>query len=366
MADSGVQKRNCTVRMKALKKRMVLEDLDYVLILDGSHIRYLVGYTGSNGLLLVGIERAEFLTDPRYRTQVRAEVKTANVTVVSGDLLDSLPGFGFLKTGRKRIGYESHLISEQRAGKLRTVLPKALWVGFDDLLSPLMQIKDATEIAAIQKAASIADDSLLKIMPLIQPGVRERDIAAELEYQMLMGGSEAPAFETIVASGSRSALPHGRASMKRINKGDFVTLDFGATVDGYVSDITRTVVVGKPTARQKSVYNVVLRAQQSAIRKACPGVVCSELDKVARSIINRAGHGPRFEHGLGHGLGLAVHEGPAVNARSTTVLKLGMVITIEPGIYYAGWGGVRIEDDIVIGRNGSRVLTRSDRNLVVL
>ena len=345
---------------------MAAEDLNLVLITEPSQVRYLAGFTGSNALLLLDHRHADFLTDPRYRTQAKSEVKVARITVVSGDLFDQLPNLDVLKGGRKKIGYESHLISEQRAQKLRSVLPQVLWVGFDDLVAPLSQVKDPSEVASIEKAARIADQSLAFVLSSIKPGVRERDIAAELEYKMLMAGSEKVAFETIVASGPRSALPHGRASMRRIAKGDFVTIDFGATVDGYISDITRTFVVGNPTQRQKRIYDVVYRAQGAALRKARSGVACASLDKTARAIITRAGHGKRFEHGLGHGIGLAVHEGPAVNAKSKTILKPGMVVTIEPGVYYPGWGGVRIEDDIVISQNGSRVLTHSERRLVVL
>lgn len=355
-----------STRLGALRRRMAVEDLDLVLVTEASQIRYLAGFTGSNALLLVGQGRADFLTDPRYRTQSAHEVKSAKITVISGDLLDQLPNLEVLKAGRKKIGYESHLISERRAQKLRTILPQALWVGFDDLIAPLSQVKDPSEIAAIGRAAQIADQGLAAVLPSIKPGVRERDIAAELEYKMQMAGSERAAFESIVASGPRSALPHGRASMRRIAKGDFVTLDFGATVDGYISDITRTFVVGNPTPRQKRVYNLVYRAQEAALHKARSGVACAALDRAARMVIARAGQGKRFEHGLGHGIGLAVHEGPAVNGKSQIVLKPGMVITIEPGVYYPGWGGVRIEDDIVIGRNGYRVLTHSERKLVVL
>jgi Xaa-Pro aminopeptidase len=281
-------------------------------------------------------------------------------------LADHLPRLNALLRGRKKIGYESDRITEARAQKLRSLLPKHIFVAFSDLIAPQMQIKDAGEVALIEKAARIADDCFASVLQYIKPGVRERDIAAELEYQMQKAGSEDVPFGTIVASGPRSALPHGRASVRRIKSGEFVTLDFGATVGGYVSDITRTVVMDQASPRQRRVYGVVRRAQQTALHAARSGMVCSDLDKSARNVIKRAGHGPRFGHGLGHGIGLAVHEGPSVNAKSNTVLRPGMVITIEPGVYFPGWGGVRIEDDIVIGRGGNRVLTRSDRELVVL
>ncbi|MEW5874991.1 MAG: Xaa-Pro peptidase family protein [Candidatus Zixiibacteriota bacterium] len=352
--------------MSGLRTRMVSEDLDFVLITESAQLRYLIGFTGSNGLLVVGSHQADFLTDPRYTTQAKAETRGAKISIVSGDLVDQLPKLKAFSKGRKKIGYQSERISEARAMKLRRVLPQALYIAIEDIVSDQMLIKDPSEIALIAEAARIADHGFTKVLECIKPGVRERDVAAELEYIMQMEGSEQTAFETIVASGPRSALPHGRASSKKIKSGDFVTLDFGATYEGYVSDITRTVIVGKPSAQQRALYEVVRRAQDAAVRRARAGMECAELDGVARRIIDRAGHGPRFGHGLGHGIGLVVHEGPSVNSRSKTVLKPGMVITIEPGIYVPGWGGVRIEDDIVVGRGKSRVLTHSDKRLIVL
>ena len=353
-------------RLGALRKRMADEDLDYALVTDGHQLRYLVGYTGSNGLLLVGHRQADFLTDFRYTVQARSEVRGAKLTIASGDLVDFLPNLPVLQKGRKKIGYENVRISEARGKKLRHLVPQALFVGFAELVAPVMEVKDEGEIALIQRAADVADAGFSSVLQHIKPGVRERDVAIELEYTMQKAGSEQAAFETIVASGPRSALPHGRASMRRIQKGDFVTLDFGATVEGYISDITRTVIVGKPTSRQKRIYDLVRKAQRTAVQKARPGLACSALDHVARSIIARAGHGTKFGHGLGHGIGLMVHEAPSVNAKSNTILQPGMVITIEPGVYFPGWGGVRIEDDIAIGRSGNRILTHSERDLIEL
>jgi len=353
-------------RLASLRKRMMDEDLDFVMVNDGFQLRYLVGYTGSNGLLLVGHTKADFLTDFRYVEQVRTEVKGAKVTIGSGDLLDFLPKLPALAKGRKKIGYENVRITEAQGRKMRHLTPSAIFVGFGELVAPIMAVKDKDEIGLIQKAADVADQGFAAVLQVIKPGVRERDVAVELEYAMAKAGSENIAFDSIVASGPRSALPHGRASMKRIKNGEFVTLDFGATVEGYVSDITRTVIVGKPTARQKKIYALVAKAQRTAVQKARSGMGCAALDNVARSIIAKAGFGPKFGHGLGHGIGLLVHEAPGVNAKSTTVLQPGMVITIEPGIYIPKWGGVRIEDDIVITRGGHRVLTHSERRLIEL
>jgi Xaa-Pro aminopeptidase len=196
--------------------------------------------------------------------------------------------------------------------------------------------------------------------------VRELEVAAELEYQMKMLGSEKPAFDTIIASGARSAMPHGIASGKKIKKGDFVTLDFGAIVRGYASDITRTVVVGKASSRQKKIYSLVKRAQAAGIRKAKAGLQAADLDKHVRNIIDRAGYGKNFGHGLGHGLGLLVHDLPRLSPLSEDKLKANMVLTIEPGVYLEGWGGVRIEDDVVITKSGCRVLNQADKSLLEL
>jgi Xaa-Pro aminopeptidase len=353
-------------RQTRLRKRLKAEDLDFLILSNSSRLQYLVGFTGSNGLLLVGGSRTEFFTDGRYREQVRTEVKSARTTVISGALLPALREIKSLTTGRPRIGFEAESTSAAAFNALQRALPKSLFVPLNGFLAPQMEIKDAEEIACIKKAAGIADRAFLHVLDVLKPGVRERDIAAELEYFMMRAGSEKPAFDTIVASGHRSALPHGRASDKRIQKGDFVTMDYGAIVAGYASDITRTIVVGKATARQRRVYDLVYRAQRAAVEKARSGLSCADLDRTARKIIEKAGHGRRFDHGLGHGLGLNVHEAPSVSFRNPGKLKSGMVITIEPGVYFPGWGGVRIEDDIVVRPKVSTVLTTAERGLIEL
>ncbi len=354
------------IRIGRLRKRMAAEHLDYLLTAVSPQLQYLVGYTGSNGLLLLSQTSAEFFTDGRYREQVRQEVKAAKASIIPGDLLTNLPKIPALGNGRPRVGIETALITEKTGKRLRELLPRALFVTLDDFVSPLMQVKDAGEVANIRRAADIAETAFADILPLIRPGVRELDLAAELEYRMSTGGSERPAFVTIVASGYRSAMPHGNASEKKVQKGDFITFDFGATVNGYVSDITRTVVLGKASARQKKVYNLVLKAHDVAIAKARPGLKCADLDKIARDVITRGGYGKQFDHSLGHGIGLVIHEAPGLSSRSQAVLQSGMVVTIEPGIYIAGWGGVRIEDDILIRPGKAQVITKSDSRLMEL
>lgn len=360
---SATQHRN---RIARLRKRMAAEHVDFLVTTSAPQLQYLVGYTGSNGLLLLSQKSAEFFTDGRYRQQIRQEVRVAKASVVPGDLLAHLPRLPAMDNGRPRVGIETSLITEKNGKRLRELLPRALFVPLDDFVSPLMQIKDSFEIGSIRRAAEIAETALAGTLPLVRTGVRERDLAAELEYRMSAGGSERPAFETIVASGYRSAMPHGNASEKKVQMGDFITFDFGATVNGYVSDITRTVVLGKATARQKKVYNLVLKAHDVAIAKARPGLKCADLDRIARDVITRGGYGKQFDHALGHGIGLVVHEAPGLSSRSKAVLQSGMLVTIEPGIYIAGWGGVRIEDDILIRPGKAQVITKSDRGLMEL
>ena len=236
----------------------------------------------------------------------------------------------------------------------------------EKLLADLGWVKEKVELDLIAKAAKIADTAFEHVLGLVKPGVREMEIAAELEYQMSMLGSERPAFETILASGWRAALPHGLASEKKIAKGDFVTFDFGATVGGYVSDMTRTVVVGKPTSRQKKIYGIVQKAQEAGVKKIRAGVTGKAVDDVCRQIITKAGYGKQFGHGTGHGIGFYVHVGPRLSTLSTDLLQVNHVVTVEPGIYISGWGGVRIEDDVVVTRTGGRVLNKSPKNLLEL
>jgi Xaa-Pro aminopeptidase len=250
--------------------------------------------------------------------------------------------------------------------KLKDLLPKVDFRPTENLIESLSVRKDSEEIKHIRKAVRIADKAFSDILDRIKPGVREKDIAFELEYNMRSQGAEGAAFDLIVASGQRSSMPHGVASAKKLRKGDFVTLDFGCFYRGYASDITRTVVLGKATKRQKTIYEVVLAAQKKACKAVRPGLHCSRLDGVAREIIMKAGFGDNFGHGLGHGIGLKVHDNPTLNPRSTDVLLEGMVTTIEPGIYIPNWGGVRIEDDVLVTSSGGQVLSKSPKELLEL
>ncbi|MDH3891037.1 MAG: Xaa-Pro peptidase family protein [candidate division Zixibacteria bacterium] len=357
-------------RIAALRKQFMKENLDGMVVTRLDHVFYLCGYTGSNGLLVVTNKTATFLTDFRYTDQAKKEVRGAKVHVMSkGDLVACLPEFTHLMKKNLKLGVSGEHLSVSGQAKLASALPNSLIVSADSVLAELGWVKDAHEIKQIAKAAQIGDVAWGRVLGLLKPGVREREIAAELEYQMKMLGSTKPAFDSIVASGYRSAMPHGEASDKKIAKGDFVTFDFGAVVNRYVSDMTRTVVVGKATARQKKIYNIVLKAQKAGVAKIKAGVKAQAIDEACRKIITRAGYGKEFGHGTGHGIGVyfdPIHSGPRLSTISDDKLKVNNVITVEPGIYISGWGGVRIEDDVVVTRTGGRVLTESPKYLLEL
>lgn len=353
-------------RIKNLQALLMENNLDSLLVNELSQVKYLCGYSGSNGLLVVFLNEAYFITDFRYKAQVRTEVKGAKILIAQRELYTEIPKIKRLLQKNLRVGYLEAYLTVRNLNMIRSLLPQALLAPTGGMVEALASVKEADEIKKIQKAVDIADVAFGRILQIIRPGVRENEVAAELEYQMKMLGSEDPSFETIIASGYRSALPHGRASAKMIKKGEFVTLDFGAIYGGYHSDITRTVVVGKASARQKKIYSLVLKAQIAGTRKARAGLKGSVVDKHVRDIIAKAGYGKNFGHGLGHGIGLLIHEEPRLTPLSDTVLQPGMVVTVEPGIYIDGWGGVRVEDDVVITRSGCRVMNRADKSLLEL
>lgn len=354
-------------RIRELQKSLAGADLDCYLVTHLPHIRYLCGYSGSNALLHITARGADFFTDSRYAEQIRTEVKGVFKHVPQGgDLVARLADLPVFAKGHPRVGFQPRHLCVERHTVLAGALKGALLVPHDHLVDSLTLVKDQKELDSIRKATEITDRAFELILPEIRPGVRESDVAAKLEYQMLMLGSEGAAFETICASGFRSALPHGTASRKKIKAGDFVTLDYGALVKGYCSDITRTIVVGKASARQKKIYDIVKRAQRAAVGKIRPGVSTRNVDAAARNIITKAGYGKRFGHGTGHGIGLEVHQGPSLSPRTDSRLAAGMVVTVEPGIYIPGFGGVRIEDDVRVTRTGHEVLTQAPKRLIEL
>lgn len=352
-------------RLAAVRRHLRPLGLHALLVTFLPHVRYLTGFSGSNACCVITAHEAFLVTDGRYRTQVRQEVQGYRTFIASRSLFEELKQKKLLG-GRIRVGFDPGVLRVSELRNLRSLFPSARFSPIRDFLADLTAVKDEVEIALIRRAVEISDTVFRSVRSVIKPGVAELDVAAEIVYQHRIRGAEADAFEPIVASGIRSALPHARATGKRIAKGDLVTLDFGGRLQGYHSDITRTVAVGKPGAKQRKIYEVVRDAQQRAVDAARAGMTGADLDAVARKVIGKAGFGRFFPHSLGHGLGLQVHEAPRLSALSTDVLRDGHVVTIEPGVYVPGVGGVRIEDDVVIRNGHAEVLSTSPRDLIIL
>ncbi len=299
---------------------------------------------------------ALFLTDSRYTTQASDEVKGPFSIEEAADLYKAAA----THVKRRRIGtllFEGRAVNYSAYLRLRRLLRGCRLRSVTSLLEKIRAVKDPFEVRKIKRSIGVLNRGFRAALDEIRPGRRERDVSLDLEFLMKRAGAEGLAFDTIVASGPRSALPHGKASERRIKKGEFVIVDMGVIVGGYNSDKTRTFITGRPTKRQREVYNTVRDAHDIAIEKVRPGIEAKEVDRAARDYIERAGFGKYFGHGTGHGVGLDIHEGPVIGPRSSEILKEGMVFTIEPGIYIPGWGGVRIEDMVVVTGKGCRVLT---------
>jgi Xaa-Pro aminopeptidase len=353
-------------RVTRLRELMQMRDLDAMIVSSLPSVRYLTGITGSHALCVLTRRAAVFVTDTRYTLQSRAEVASLYRRLIArAGLFEALAQSRFL--GRAgRIGFEANDLSYSQYRVLKRLFPEAALQPLSELIENLMLLKEPGEIASIRTAARISDRVFRDVLQVLRPGLRERELAAEISYLQKKAGADGDAFDVIVASGERAALPHARASEKRIRTGEPVVMDFGCTVNGYCCDITRTVFVGKASRRARDVYRAVLEAQERAVAAARGGMTARELDAVARTAIEQAGYGPHFNHSLGHGLGLRIHERPRISYLSSERLKSGMVVTIEPGIYLPGWGGVRIEDDVVLRDDGCDRLTAATKELLVL
>lgn len=350
-------------RLDAVRRELGVHRIQAFLVTELSHIRYLTGFTGSNALCFITPRRAFLLTDSRYQTQAPKEVRGAKVLIVRGSLYSALSDSGLLKSGM-RVGTDEEHLTAVALRRLRRESPRSSFAPLPPIVERLSAIKDAGEIRLIKRAAEISDAVFRKVLDVIRPGVRECEVAAEISYWHRTLGAETDAFDPIVASGPRGALPHARATEKKIKRGEMVVVDFGCRVGGYNSDITRTVAIGKPTAIMKRVYDVVREAQLRAIDAVHDGIEARALDAVARAIIIDAGYGPQFVHSLGHGLGIHIHDSLRLSTLSTDLLHTNNVVTIEPGIYLPGKGGVRIEDDVVVTATGCTILTQSPRDLI--
>jgi len=352
-------------RRSRLKRFFEEYSLKAVLFADLRNIRYLCGFSGTEGALLISQDAAWFLCDSRYTAQAAEEVLGAEVRECAPVRIDTVAALA-CEFGLDRIGFEA---AHTNVSAFRRMSEKLTGVELVELGPDLDEIricKDRAEIDLLSSVAALSSQALAAVLADIKPGVREADIALALEFEMRRRGAEGRAFDFIVVSGERGAMPHGRASDKLIQSGELVTIDFGAVKEGYHSDETVTVACGKPGIREQEIHSIVREAHDLAIRAVRPGISCKDLDEVARAYIRDKGYGDYFGHGLGHGVGLEIHEMPALSPRSTAILEEGMVITIEPGIYIPGFGGVRIEDTVVVTNDGCHVITSADKQLLVL
>lgn len=354
-------------RLTRLRSELRTRNLDGLLVTNLAHVRYLSGFSGSSAFLLVLPRKSYLVTDFRYREQAAAEATDGTTPYIwDSSPYVELMSNGILETGTT-IGYQEGAMTVAQLDGVRKALRKTRLVKTGNLVRDLTVAKTDAEVASVAKAARLAARVYKDVLAIARPGMREMDLASEISYRGRRYGSEGDAFDIIVASGPRGALPHGRASTKKIKKGELVTVDFGCTVDGFHSDMTRTFAVGEPGALGRKIYSIVLEAEQQGVRAARPGMTNRELDEVCRSHIRQAGYASYFGHGTGHGLGIDVHEAPGVSYKAEECpLIPGMIVTIEPGIYLPGKLGVRIEDDVVITETGRRVLTTSPRELIVL
>jgi len=344
-------------RLAAVRRRLVDLELDGLLLTGIENIRYLCGFSGSLGYLVIGLAAAEILGDSRYWIQMEDEAP-AFTLVRSGPShgLWALVAERLKALGLRRVGFESQQLTvDQHQRLLAALKDTATLVPTAGLIEELRMVKTAEEVALLRAVASIAGRAFDRVRAAVRPGLRERDVAFLLEQTFRELGADGPAFETIVAAAERGALPHGRASDRVLERGNMVVVDFGASAGGYQSDTTRTIVVGTPTADQTRVIEAVRRAQLESMALMKPGVAADAVDRRAREVL--AGEAHAFGHGLGHGIGLQVHERPYLSPTDQTVLQAGMVITNEPGIYVPGWGGVRLEEMLLITEDGPEVLT---------
>ncbi len=340
------------------------------LLTDLDNIGYVTGFTGSTAQVIITPEEALFITDSRYTVQAARDCVGFTLMETprgSGGYGEALQNVLKERPAIQALGFEAANVTVAAWEKLRELSPEVEWVGTESIVENLRMVKDAGEIAAIRRAIAVAEAAFLSVKHLLVPGTREQDFALELEYAMRRGGAEGTAFESIVASGTLGARPHHHAGPRPFAVGDFVTIDWGASVDGYNSDITRTVGIGAVTLRQREIYAVVLEAQRLAIAAVRPGANGKEIDAVARDYITAQGFGDAFGHSLGHSLGRDVHDGPGLSIRGEgLILAPGMVLTVEPGIYLEDWGGVRIEEDILVTETGCEVLTSLPNGLEVV
>ena len=346
---------------------LIPQGVDAALITSDVSRQYLLHFPSTAGYLLLSQERAVFLVDSRYTEKAEKTFSGCEIVLLTSVSKQLKEYFETWKV--KTLAVESSFMTLREYNRFQKLFPEVEILRsnqFDNGLLKMRSVKSAEEIQRMKEAQEITDSVFEKICGFIAPGVTEKEIAARMEYEMKLLGADGFAFDTIVVSGKNSSMPHGTPSSKKVEAGDFITMDFGAMLDGYMSDMTRTVAVGKAGEEERRVYETVLEAQQEAFNMIRPGAVCMDVDKAARTFIADAGYGGYFGHGLGHSLGVEIHESPAFNMSDLTELEPGMVLSVEPGIYLPGKFGVRIEDVIAVTENGFENLTKSPKELLEL
>ena len=351
-------------RQKKFQQTLIDEELDGFVITHPANLRYLCGYSGSNGLLLFLAGRRVFFTDGRYTAQAREEVKGARVLIAKGPLLQAAAKF-INKLSSTVIGFESDLTTVATATQMKQLVHRHVeWKPTSGVVMRQRMIKDREELKLIREAVNLGARVYLQALKAIRPGTRETEVAGKLEFAARQAGADGMSFDTIVAGGGRGALPHGRASSQPIPRRGFVVVDSGVILRGYCSDMTRTVHVGRVSRVEREWYEAVLEAQLVGIGAVRPGGTAGEVDEAVRSVLRKAKLDRYFTHSTGHGVGLEIHEPPRLGKKQAERLAPGMVITIEPGIYVPGKGGIRIEDMVVVTAKGCEVLTPATKDLI--
>ncbi|HEX2235092.1 MAG TPA: Xaa-Pro peptidase family protein, partial [Actinomycetota bacterium] len=347
-------------RMERLRGELGSLEVDALLVTDLTNVLYLTGFSGTNGQALVWGAGAVFMSDPRYRARAKQIVREAEVVIYPDRLTDAL-GDRLRSAGVQRLGFEASTVTVAERDKLAERLEGIELIGTAGVVEGLRRAKDDDEIEAVRRAARLADEAFEWVLGRIEPGRAERDVALELEMHLRSEGADDVSFEPIVGSGPLSAHIHHTPGERTIQRGDLVLLDFGARISGYCSDLTRTVAVGEPTPEQRDVYAHVLEAQARGIAAIAAGADCRPVDAAARDHLAARGFGEEFAHGLGHGVGLDVHEAPRLHKSSEDTLVEGDIVTVEPGVYRDGWGGIRIEDCVLVTKEGAEVLGRAPK-----
>ena len=352
-------------RLNHLREFLRDKGLDGVVISKLENLHYFSGFTGDDSMLVIGMNSAQLITDFRYIEQAEKEAPDFQIRKQEKGLLRRV-GELINEEGLQKVGFEGSNLCFDWHGKIAQLLHDADFTTSVSLDS-LRQIKSAEELSCIRKAMAIGDEAFAYILTYIRPGISENDVAAALENVMRAKGSQCPSFTTIVASGKRGSLPHGTATEKLINLGEFVTMDYGAVYRGYHSDMTRTICVGSPDEKQRKIYNLVLQGQKLGVSLVKPGASGKSVDAAVRQLFREAGYDKYFGHGLGHSVGLEIHEEPRLSPASTCeALEENMLVTVEPGIYIPDWGGVRIEDTVAVTPDGCEILTHSNKELIEL